>query len=148
MLQDSVERWGDYTGIQRKFNEPNTAWVSGSFVYQTQVWRTWVAKIVNSDSSVVSSFGKPVQEPMSAEIFPNPAPESFSVKFESNPGNFVFVNLMNASGQLVKELFADRVKAGTNVFSFKTAYLPTGIYYLHIMDKESLIAQEKIMIQR
>jgi cytochrome c-type biogenesis protein CcmH/NrfF len=30
ILQDSVERWGDYTGIQRKFNEPNTAWISGS----------------------------------------------------------------------------------------------------------------------
>lgn len=148
VMLDSVERWGDYTGIQRKFNEPNAAWLSGSFVYQTQVWRTWVAKIVNTDSSVVSSLSKPLQESVTTEIFPNPATESFSIKFESNTGNFVFVNLMNASGQLVKELFADRVKAGTNIFSFKTAYLPTGIYYLQIFDKGSLLAQEKIIIQR
>jgi hypothetical protein len=148
VMMDSVERWGDYTGIQRKFNEPNTAWVAGSYVFQTQVWRTWVAKIINTDSAVVSSTGKISSPQNQAEVFPNPAIEKFSVKFESAKGNFTSIVLKNLNGQVVKELFADGVKAGTNIFSFNTAYLPAGIYHLVITDNDAPVKTEKIIIQR
>ncbi len=30
-LTDSLERWGDYTGVQPKYNEEGVVWMSGSY---------------------------------------------------------------------------------------------------------------------
>lgn len=147
VMQDSVERWGDYTGIQRKFNEPNTAWLAGSYVLQSKVWRTWVAKITNSDSAVVSSLTN-YNTTIAPEVFPNPSTDFFNLKFESEAENFTSIVIRDLNGRIVKELFRDRVKPGTNVLTFSTSYLPSGIYVLSITDRGVLISSEEIAIQR
>ncbi|MBC8046315.1 MAG: hypothetical protein H7Y00_05930, partial [Fimbriimonadaceae bacterium] len=57
VLTGTYERWGDYTGSQRKYNETGVVWVngnygktreSGPFVYRENA--TWIAKLQSSDS--------------------------------------------------------------------------------------------------
>ncbi|MFN8322637.1 MAG: T9SS type A sorting domain-containing protein [Chitinophagales bacterium] len=147
VLQDSVERWGDYTGIQKKYNEPNTAWLAGSFVFPTQAYRTWIAKIVNTDSSVISGV-QPVAVNKPATVFPNPTTEKFSVRFDLPTDNFTRFTLLDANGQTVRVLLEDRMKGGSSVFSFNTQYLGPGVYFLQISDQGKLLQTEKVIIQR
>ncbi|MCW5908535.1 MAG: T9SS type A sorting domain-containing protein [Chitinophagales bacterium] len=147
VLADTIERWGDYTGIQRKYNEPNTAWLAGSYVYPSQAYRTWIAKVVNPDSSVVSSF--PDLAPAAqTKVFPNPASEKFSVEIELPKENYTRFALYHASGKLVRVLLEDRIKTGVSVFSFNTQHLTSGIYFLQITNKGELLKTERVVINR
>lgn len=147
ILQDSVERWGDYTGIQRKFNEPNTAWISGSFTPQNQVWRTWIAKVANEDSSAVSS-NNTIAPKISAKIYPNPTSERFSVQISLPKGNFCQFSIYDQNGHLVRVLHEDNFKAGEGTYSFNTNHLPSGTYFLKITNRGVLLQTEKIVIVR
>lgn len=48
---DSYERWGDYFGMQRKYNEPKTVWVSGYFGTSKKQNSTWVAEVFSPDTN-------------------------------------------------------------------------------------------------
>jgi len=147
ILQDSVERWGDYTGIQRKFNEPNIAWISGSYTPTNQVWRTWVAKVTNEDSSEVSSIKTAEQKPLN-HVFPNPTSERFSVQISLPYNNFCRFEILDQAGRLVHLLHEDNFKAGEGVYSFNTQHLANGTYFLKISDRGQLLQSEKIVIVR
>lgn len=146
VLQDTVERWGDYTGIQRKYNEPNTVWLSGSFGASTQVWRSWVAKVVNTDSNIVSGLKEAAA--ITAKVFPNPTTERFSVEIHLPTDNYTRFALYDANGREVKVLLEDNCKAGVSIFSFSTAHLQAGTYFLHISNKGQLLRTEKVVITR
>lgn len=146
VFTDTVERWGDYTGIQKKYNEPNTAWLSGSFGNTNGRYLTVVAKLVNSDSAFVSSV-KQVEE-IGSKIFPNPAAEYFSLQFDLPKGNFTNIALFDGEGKLVRILTADSFKAGTNVLTFNTSYLSNGTYYVQINNNGNVIKTEKLVISR
>ncbi|MES2621810.1 MAG: T9SS type A sorting domain-containing protein [Bacteroidota bacterium] len=145
VLGDTVERWGDYTGIQRKYNEPNTAWLAGSYVSPAQSYRTWIAKVVNSDSAIVSSVDKIYQEIITT-VFPNPSSEKFSIQFELAKDNYSRFAIYDLNGRLVRTLLEDHFKAGTNIFSFNTQHLSSGTYFLKISDRENLLKTEKIIV--
>lgn len=147
VLADTMERWGDYTGVQRKYNEPNVAWLSGSYVYPSQAYRTWIAKVANEDSSNVSSVNE-VREKVDAKIFPNPASERFSVQVELPKSNFTQFALFDVNGKQVRILLEDNFKAGTAIFSFNTEHLGSGIYFLKISDRGNLLRTEKVVISR
>lgn len=43
---NQYERWGDYSGLQRKHNAPTPeVWMAGCFGPNSNVWNTWVAEI-------------------------------------------------------------------------------------------------------
>lgn len=49
----TAERWGDYFGIQRKFNEPGKVWMSGYYTYDQGnrgINATWISEILAGDS--------------------------------------------------------------------------------------------------
>lgn len=147
VLGDSTERWGDYTGIQRKYNEPNTAWLAGSYVYPSNSYRTWVAKVVNPDSSVVSSINTPANY-TEVSVYPNPTAEKFTVDIDLPEGNFTRFALYDNSGRLVKVLLEDKCEEGLNRFSFNTQYLATGVYYLRVTSRNALLHTSKIVIKK
>lgn len=49
---DSYERWGDYFGIQPKFNEPGKIWTAGYFGLSNNRNGTWFNELSSPDSSV------------------------------------------------------------------------------------------------
>lgn len=147
VLGDTTERWGDYTGIQRKYNEPNTAWLAGSYVYPSNAYRTWVAKVVNPDSSVVSSINTPANY-TDVNVYPNPTAEKFTVDLELPEGNFTLFALYDNGGRLVKVLLEDKCEEGLNRFSFNTQYLATGVYYLRVTNRNALLHTSKIVVKK
>lgn len=48
---DSYERWGDYFGMQRKYNAPKTTWLAGYFGNQNKQNATWVAEVKSVDTN-------------------------------------------------------------------------------------------------
>ncbi len=121
------ERWGDYTGIQRKYDLGGTCWVNGMFGLPNHYHATWVAEIgVTSDVSV-----QPVNE-VATEIsaFPNPFINSFSIVFTNEKTQRVKFALYDMSGRQVQVLLDDKVGEGKVRFGFSPAPLATGVYLL------------------
>ncbi len=50
---DSYERWGDYFGIQPKFNEPGKVWTAGYFGSAGNRNATWINEISSPDSNKI-----------------------------------------------------------------------------------------------
>jgi len=51
MLGGVYERWGDYFGIQRKYNEPGHAWNAGYYSLINGNAAIWVSEVINPDLS-------------------------------------------------------------------------------------------------
>ena len=54
ILAGPYERWGDYSGIQRKYNEPGKVWATGSYGSITRVNGTWVSELTSPDTNIMS----------------------------------------------------------------------------------------------
>ncbi len=50
----AVQRWGDYTGSQRKYDEPGTVWVSGTWGSANRENRTWISELISWDTTVMT----------------------------------------------------------------------------------------------
>lgn len=134
VLGDTIERWGDYTGIQRRYNEDFTAWLSGSYARSNKSYGTWVAKITTEDSLLISSVKDKEQLNSPSALYPNPANDRFQLEFESVQGNHTSIQLFDIQGKLVATLLEDKLKPGTNLFSFSTHALSKGSYLLRITE--------------
>lgn len=145
VLADTIERWGDYSGIQRKYNEPNTAWLAGSYVYPSQAYRTWIAKVVNTDSTVVSAVPD-IGPDLETKLYPNPASNQFKLQLVVPDDSYMQFSLYNLQGQLVRKLLEGHFDEGEADFSFNTQYLAAGTYLLNISNKGALLRTEKIVI--
>lgn len=147
ILIDSTERWGDYTGIQRRYNEDFTAWLCGSYARQNNSYGTWIAKVTIGDTTFISSINSLQKASIKANAFPNPANERFSITFETQKENQTEIALCTVEGKIISKLLEDRLKAGTNLFSFSTESLTKGTYLLLIKENGEIKATQKIIIQ-
>jgi hypothetical protein len=145
VLTDTLERWGDYTGIQRKYNEDRTFWLSGS-VAMTPGHGTIIAKITNPDAALSNTQVQ--KQNIETIIFPNPAAEWFNIEFDLPSRSDLSFNLYDVNGKLVSKLAEERVKAGINRFTFSTLPLATGVYFLGIVNGTQTIVHEKIIVSR
>lgn len=122
------ERWGDYSGIQRKYDVGGTCWVNGMYGLASHSHATWVAEIgVSSDVSVEPVIGNNTNE---VSAYPNPFANSFSIIFTNTQTQPVKFALYDMSGRLVTVLLNDRVKEGKVQFAFSPEPLATGVYLL------------------
>jgi hypothetical protein len=125
-----TERWGDYTGSQRRYNQNGFVWVSGGYTILNHTTRTWIAELVPDITTDVPKIPEALDN--GSLLFPNPSSDRITVEF-NNPGSaYLVFEIYDASGRLVKKLFRGSVIKGSNEFSFSAASLPTGNYLLHI----------------
>ncbi|MCS6935130.1 MAG: T9SS type A sorting domain-containing protein [Chitinophagales bacterium] len=145
VLQDTVERWGDYSGIQRVYYEPFTAWLAHSYGRTFSSHGTWIAKITTSDTGSLASVKH--FSPAAVKVFPNPVaePPRFSVRFESPKGAHTLIQLTDMHGRVLYKLLEDYLKAGINEFSFNPNPLPNGLYSLQVIQNGAILLQEKII---
>ena len=54
MLPGPIERWGDYVGIQRLYNQPGSIWISCSYGRQGNVNEAWIAKLARVEENVAT----------------------------------------------------------------------------------------------
>ena len=137
-----TERWGDYSGIQRKYDVQGTVWVNGMYGMTNGAHSTWIAELgVSPDVSVAE---QPAAN-ASATVFPNPFVDRMSVEFSIEQAQILRFELYDMNGRLVQLLLEDRIKAGRNQFSFSTAPLPAGVYVLRIAGANGLVAEKKVI---
>ena len=148
LLTGIYERWGDYTGAQRVYNDTGVIWVSGNYgrVQPPVLLRknaTWIAQL-GAYGEVVSSLSEPAPS-VGMTTYPNPFEQTFTINF-SNPNETTlrFV-LYDIQGRLVKVLLSDRVKKGENQFSFSTEPLLSGTYVLSITSPHVLVATAQVV---
>lgn len=138
-----VERWGDYSGSQRMYNNPGVVWAAGSYGKSNHFHGTWIAEIYSPDA--VTSV--PEIESLNTEVYPNPFTESMSVTFELPEAIMLQLELYDAEGKLVQVLLEDRVKAGINRISFNGELLSTGTYFLVGTSRTERVFSKQIIKQ-
>jgi hypothetical protein len=147
VLGDSLERWGDYTGIQRRYNEPNVAWLSGSYTHTNNQYRTWIAKVYNSDSSYINSINE-TEKSFAANLFPIPAQDQISFRFENEQLRKIRFEVFDINGRLIRTLLDDHIKPGLNEFAFSAANLSNGQYFLILTSEAKYIHKHRFVINR
>lgn len=138
-----IERWGDYSGSQRKYNESGKIWMAATFGSKgtgtQQKYGTWIAEL-SSPSETIQ-----IVESSKLLVFPNPSDNIFSLSFTLENDMEITINIYDARGRLVNKLLHQAAKAGQNIFSFSTIPLAKGFYFLSIESQDSLILKTKIV---
>lgn len=153
---NSNERWGDYTGIQPKYDEPGKAWMAGSFgqqidqgLFDPRVSGTWIAELASPDTSTSPPVGIASHQRTAVNeivAYPNPASNRVTVAFEAEQTQFVTVQLLNSRGKHIKTLLENKLEKGKNRFGFSTQPLPSGVYILAIQSRTGRVFSKKITI--
>lgn len=138
------ERWGDYSGIQRKYDVGGTCWVNGMFGGSNHTHATWVAEIgVGADVPVVEI---PVAA-TAVSVYPNPSADLVKVQFESEKVQQVRFVLYDMNGRMVKLLLEDQLPKGEVSFGFSTAPLAQGMYMLRAEGSDGSVLFTKQIVR-
>jgi hypothetical protein len=158
LLTSNLERWGDYSGSQRKYNNPGEVWMSGyySYAYNSgfpKAHAGWVAQILQDTTSstppdtVITKILNPKNNvSTNATVYPNPAKDIFSVDLDLAKPEYLSFELVDQQGKLIEVLLRDWVKTTHNVFSFSTRDLNKGVYFLKITGNNKTNTTKKIVI--
>lgn len=145
IFNDSNERWGDYTGIQPKYNEEGVVWMSGSYGMKLGANprgrnSVWVGKVKANNELGLEP------EETKVQLLPNPVVNEAVLQFTSEKDQVLTFNLYATDGKLVRELLKTSVKQGVNEFVFPTTNLMQGYYFIQVLDsKGEKIAEAKIL---
>jgi hypothetical protein len=137
------ERWGDYSGSQRKYDQTGKVWVNGLWSNSAHKNTTWIAEL--SLTSLAGITEQPVQDMSEMTLYPNPTADIMNVELELKHKGYLTFEILDMEGRLVKLLLRDEVKKGKNNFSFSMAPLPDGIYILKIMNGDKEVLAKKFI---
>ncbi len=138
------ERWGDYTGIQRRYDAGGTCWVNGYFGQSNGTHATWVSEIGRS-SDVGVSESTPVAD---HSVFPNPFADNINITFAIPTVKHIRFAVYDMQGRLCEVLIEDNFRAGKHILSFNTAGLAPGSYLVRgECEDGSVLFTEKIVSQ-
>jgi hypothetical protein len=152
LLASSLERWGDYSGSQLKYNNPGEVWVSGYYGYYysagyPRAHGAWIAQLGLDDGLLTDVKAKQAAAEGSARIFPNPSNDIFSVELNLAAPEYLSFELFDLQGKRIELLLRDWVKVKQNVFSFSTRSLAKGTYLLKISGNLQTNFTKKVMVQ-
>lgn len=150
LLSGNLERWGDYSGSQRKYNNPGEVWMSGYYGYQYSLsypnaHGAWLAQIGINATTIVGI--KNIDTPNNAPtlLFPNPAQDLFNIELNLSQIEYVNFELYDAQGKLVTVLLRDWIKVLQNTFQFSLRDVSAGIYYVKITGNKGTNITKKII---
>ncbi|MBL7766166.1 MAG: T9SS type A sorting domain-containing protein [Chitinophagaceae bacterium] len=144
VLSDSVERWGDYTNIQKKYNNPGRAYLSGSWG-KSGAMNCWLGIIDNADAPVGIT---PVAGISKSIVYPNPVAEKrFTLRFYNDETRMLKFEIFDLQGRRTALILDTRVKQGENEFSFETGVLSPGQYIFRISDDKETLSSHKITVE-
>jgi hypothetical protein len=132
MLTGTVERWGDYAGIQRFYDQPGSIWGAFSYGRPGNVHETWIAKIARPEVNVATEDVSDQKLQMTA--YPNPSNDYVQIEIENPDGKDFSVFLFDASGRPVETLFDGPANyAGKATMTFALHALPAGQYQVQVL---------------
>ncbi len=149
-LIGSPERWGDYIGMQPKFDDPGICWMAGTYGKPGQTigseYGTWVAEIQKygyNTAETETIKGK-------TELFPNPAFQNkwITYRFEINESQLVTYSVYDINGKLVAHLYLNaETKKGANEFNFDANPLQKGTYLLQLSGNKGFKSSHKFIVE-
>lgn len=144
-LADSNERWGDYTNIQKMYNRPSRAYLSGSWG-KLNIMNCWISVIDIMDWPLNTSTLN--EENNTNTVYPNPITDNrFTTQFQMKEAGHVRFELYDMSGKLVYKIMDTYVKKGKNEYSISTSELSKGIYIFKVNSDQGTIASHKITVE-
>jgi hypothetical protein len=150
MLGGLEERWGDYMGIQRKYDEPCTVWCAGTFGNTARKNATWISKVAVSDTCSDLPYTLSVSEQRTDEswlkAYPNPASQKVTLEFISTSDAMISAVIYDLYGRQVALLVKDRFRQGFNVLEFNAGFLPQGTYILRIEPESGKYLSKKLIV--
>lgn len=155
LYYDKNERWGDYSGSQRKYNEPGKVWVTGTFgkkqkvgLVNYNIGSTWVAQL---EAPFIAKKDIPVPPPseFKALAYPSPSNDIVNIKFDLPDNKSIRVTIYDRQNKLVKLLYDGVAKGGYNILTFSTNPLNAGMYFVNINDdKNNIMYSQKIVVTK
>ncbi len=149
LLSGSFERWGDYSGSQKKYNEPGTVWINGFMGFRNNLalsknqHKTFIAKLISPDSLSTGIHHIPR---LPSVLYPNPVVNQFYFQFEIQSDEYLVFELFDIQGKLIDKLLEEQLKKGAHEFLFMLDQLSQGAYTLQVSNSnKELIFTEKIM---
>jgi hypothetical protein len=142
------ERWGDYTGISRRHNSANREiWLAGCYgadviLQQYNTYKTWIAEVYGS---AIVQRDETLAVP-DVSLFPNPTYDFIQILFTTANAEPVTIQLLDLQGKLVRLLYQDTPKIGTNQLIFNKEALSAGTYFIEITTPTQTLKNEKIII--
>ncbi|PLW92403.1 MAG: hypothetical protein C0592_10930 [Marinilabiliales bacterium] len=137
----NAQRWGDYTCMQKKHNEPQFIFFVGSYgeYYNS---RTWISKLT-LDSAYLA-----INEPTmsSGKIYPVPASERIQVAFSISKPQICSFFIYSFGGELSDEIHTEMIESGENKVSFDISTLPEGNYILVIAGEDGYEFTKKFQV--
>lgn len=149
--QNNQTRWGDYSGIAKKYNASRPeVWVMGSYGFFTsgsaipRHWKNWNGKIVSRDN-IEQNVG-------TQRLYPNPVDDpSQTVTFNfiaAKSGEYK-VKIFDMNGKLVSDLFSDILFPGEYRMTFSTSGFAIGSYIVrYFMDGKQLGFEKLLVISK
>lgn len=138
------ERWGDYSGLQRKYNQTSRAWAAGYYSYGTTSNGIWISELAGPRDWSLGIDRTTLEKP-ETRTFPNPTTQYITLRFEMPEKAEALIELFDNSGRRVEVLAGDVVKQGLNELMFDIAPLASGIYVVRITSENRVILSEKIV---
>jgi len=144
MLTGTVERWGDYAGIQRLYNQPGSVWISCSYGRQGNVNEAWIAKLARNEENVATH--EISKEAASLKTYPNPSDDYVTIEIDNPEGKKITVQLFDASGRPVETLYDGAANyTGKAKLSFAMHTLPSGQYMVQVMLDGQLVVTRTVV---
>jgi hypothetical protein len=147
VLSGNVERWGDYFGIQRKYNEPCKVWTAGMWAKNSGLG-TWIAELNTTDSCSGNLPADILSEDidiLQTHVYPNPFQEIFTYELVLQKNAYAQIFLYDYKGAFLQTLYSDKIKSGKNIINFSASNLPAGIYTMQIVIDNQLQDVKKII---
>lgn len=142
-LIGQLDRWGDYTGVQLKYDSPGVVWMAGTFGKANRTPGTWIAEFHHP--SIVGTQPQPDASGFDASTYPNPTLDMSTLEFQLEADAFLTIEVLDAQGRLVRTLLRDLVRAGRSRVQFSTNPLAPGVYFLRISDGARVLAHKRIV---
>jgi hypothetical protein len=134
-IADTAERWGDYTSIQRRYNNSKEFWLVGSYGRSTNAVGTWISKVTMNDPKVgLNELGLTP----STQAYPNPVSDMLTIPFTIPSDGMVSIQIMDATGKLVYTLSEPQNKGEQHAL-INLANYTSGIYFYSVLLGQQLI---------
>ncbi len=142
LIADTVQRWGDYSGIQSKYNELGVCWLASSYGTTSKDNRAWIGKVQNQDPLLHI----PKQVSISrTNLFPNPVTSVFTLEFEMPSSQLVEIRLISMDGKSIV-LNKELAKSGLNELRIETNSIQNGNYLIQLMHENKTILTKRVVI--